>query len=74
MKAAELRAMTDEELRQAHEHGRQELFNLRFQQATGRLPDTSRLRTVRRDMARLLTVERERLLWAAYEAAVGKEG
>jgi large subunit ribosomal protein L29 len=68
MKAREMRSMTDEDLAVAVEGAYQELFNLRFQQTTGRLSDTSRVRQVRRDMARLRTVARERELWAAYEA------
>jgi large subunit ribosomal protein L29 len=70
MKAAEVRALSDADLAQAIEDARQEMFNLRFQQATNRLSDTSRLRQLRREMARLLTVERERSLWAAYEAGL----
>lgn len=73
MNASELRAMTDADLDAAIESRRQEMFNLRFQQATGRLANTSRLRQVRRDLARCITVRRERELWAAYEAAMGEE-
>jgi large subunit ribosomal protein L29 len=68
MDGREIRAMTEEDLALALDGARQELFNLRFQKATGRLSDTSRSRQVRRDIARLLTVQRERQLWAAYEA------
>jgi large subunit ribosomal protein L29 len=74
MKPSEVRAMSDGELAEAVENSRQEMFNLRFQAATGRLPDTGRLRIVRRRLACLLTVQRERELWAAYEAAASKEG
>lgn len=59
MKPKELAAMTPDELRAAIENTQRELFNLRFQHAAGRLSDTSRLRQVRRDLARLLTVQRE---------------
>ncbi len=69
MRAREIRAMSDEEYRTALENARQEMFNLRFQHATGRLADTSRLRAVRRDFARLLTVRREGQLWADFEAS-----
>lgn len=68
MKANEIRAMTESDLEAAVEAAYQELFNLRFQQTTGRLADTSRVRQVRREMARLKTVARERELWAAYES------
>ena len=73
MNASDMRGMGEAELAEAIENRRQELFNLRFQEATGRLADTSRLRQVRRDLARLLTVQRERELWAEYEAAMGEE-
>jgi large subunit ribosomal protein L29 len=60
--AAELRAVApsslDEKLREAKE----ELFNLRFQNATGQLDNTARLRQVRQDIARIYTVMREREL------------
>jgi large subunit ribosomal protein L29 len=68
MDVREIRAMSEQELAGALENAHHELFNLRFQKSTGRLSDTSRMRQVRRDMARLLTVHRERELWAAYEA------
>jgi large subunit ribosomal protein L29 len=52
MKAHELRAMTREELAQKIDELSQEMFNLRFQMATKQLNDTSRVRQVRRDIAR----------------------
>lgn len=70
MHAEEIRAMGDVELAEALDGARREIFNLRFQQARRQLADTSRLRQVRRDVARLLTAQRERALWAEYEAAV----
>jgi len=70
MKAQEIRAMTDEEIHTALENARLEMFNLRIQHVTGRLPDTSRIRTVRQEIARLLTVRRERQLWVEFEAGV----
>ena len=59
MTAEELRAMTGEELRQSLDESCQELFNLRFQLATQQLADSSRIRQVRRDIARARTVLRE---------------
>ena len=59
MRAEELRAMTPEELSQSLDELRQELFNLRFRLATQQLADTSRVRQVRRDIARAKTVLRE---------------
>ncbi len=62
MKAHDLRRMTDEELQEQLEDFYQELFNLRFQKVSGRLTNTSRPRQVRRDIARVKTILREREL------------
>jgi len=59
MRTDELRAMTQAELQQSLEELYQELFNLRFQLATQQLADTSRVRQVRRDIARANTVLHE---------------
>ena len=59
-KAAELRELDDDELETQLDEARKELFNLRFQLATGRLDNVTRIRTVRREIARLLTLQRER--------------
>ena len=61
MKAKEIRILSLEELRTRISDTRNELMNLRFQIVTGQLTDTSRLKTVRRDIARLETVLTERL-------------
>jgi large subunit ribosomal protein L29 len=61
-KAAELRELTDEELTVRVREAKEELFNLRFQMATGQLDNNRRLRTVRHDIARVYTVMREREL------------
>ena len=60
MKASQLRDMTDAELQEHLQTARRELFGLRMQHATGELDNTARLRTVKRDLARALTVARER--------------
>lgn len=60
--AAELRELTDEELVLRVRESKEELFNLRFQMATGQLDNNRRLRTVRHDIARIYTVMREREL------------
>ena len=60
MKAMELRELTDDELRQRHEETRKELFNLRVQQSTGHIEKATRLRQLRRDIARILTVMQAR--------------
>jgi large subunit ribosomal protein L29 len=59
MKALELRGSTYTELVEALEEAKEELFNLRFQLATNQLDNTTRLRQVRRDIARIRTVMRE---------------
>jgi large subunit ribosomal protein L29 len=64
----DLRSLTEIELRQKLQEARQELFNLRFRLSTKQLDDTSRLRTVRRQIARLETVLSERA------GQVGQEG
>jgi large subunit ribosomal protein L29 len=60
--AAELRELSDEELVLRVREAKEELFNLRFQMATGQLDNNRRLRTVRHDIARIYTVMREREL------------
>ncbi|HEY1967142.1 MAG TPA: 50S ribosomal protein L29 [Pseudonocardia sp.] len=60
--AAELRELTNEELVLRLRESKEELFNLRFQMATGQLDNNRRLRTVRHDIARVYTVMREREL------------
>ena len=63
MRARDLRDLTDEELEEKMGETRRELFNLRFQSATGALENSARLRSAKREIARILTVktERERL-------------
>jgi len=60
MKPSELRDLSDEELEGRLHDARQELFNLRFQSATGALENSARLRTTKREIARILTVRHER--------------
>ena len=59
-KARELRELADDELDRKLGEARQELFNLRFQSATGALENPARLKAAKRDVARLLTVRGER--------------
>ena len=63
--AGELRELTDEELTERLRESKEELFNLRFQMATGQLNNNRRLRTVRQEIARVYTVLRERELGLA---------
>ena len=66
----ELRSLGDEELTSQLKEFKEELFNLRFQVATGQLDNNRRLQTVRRNIARIYTVMRERELGITYEAVV----
>lgn len=56
MKAKEIRALSANEIKVKIADAREELMNLRFQQVTGQLTDTSRLRALRRDIARMETI------------------
>ncbi|MGQ2910484.1 50S ribosomal protein L29 [Aeromicrobium sp.] len=60
--AAELRGLDADALETKLREAKEELFNLRFQNATGQLDNTARLKTVRRDIARIYTVLTEREL------------
>ena len=62
MKAQELKEMSEAELRQKEKDLAAELFNLRFQHATGQLENTQRLPQVRKDLARVKTVLRQKTL------------
>ena len=56
----DLRDLTDDELERKLSETRQELFNLRFQSATGALENPARLKLAKREIARILTVQNER--------------
>ena len=60
MKSREVHDLADDQLVEAVGNARQELFNLRFQHATGQLEDTAALRRAKKDLARALTVAGER--------------
>ncbi|MEX0753878.1 MAG: 50S ribosomal protein L29 [Actinomycetota bacterium] len=60
MQVTELREMGDEQLVERLDDAKEELFNLRFQNATGQLDNPSRIKQVRHDVARILTVLSER--------------
>jgi large subunit ribosomal protein L29 len=62
VKASELRTQDDEKLRGQLKGFDEELFNLRFQQVTGRLTNTARFRQVRKEIAQIKTILREREL------------
>jgi len=67
MKAREIREMTEKELDSKELELKTELFNLRFQLATGQLDNPLRIKAVRKDIARVKTIIRER------ELGIGKE-
>ncbi len=62
MSAGDLRSLSDVELKQKLQEAYQELLNLRFRKATKQLDNTARVRVVRKDIARIETVMRERQL------------
>jgi large subunit ribosomal protein L29 len=68
MKAADLREKTPDQLREQLAALKKEAFNLRFQQATGQLESTARMKAVRRDAARVMTVLNQKAAAAAAEA------
>ncbi|HCL71009.1 MAG TPA: 50S ribosomal protein L29 [Actinobacteria bacterium] len=78
--AGELRNLTQEELVTKLRESKEELFNLRFQGATGQLENHGRLRAVRKDIARIYTIMRERelgitpMLEMLDDAGDGEEG
>jgi large subunit ribosomal protein L29 len=67
MKTQEIRAMPLEQIRSKLSDSREELMKLRFQQVTGQLTDSSRLRWLRRDIARMETILNQGLRQAAQE-------
>jgi large subunit ribosomal protein L29 len=73
-KAAELRELPDDELVVRMDAAKEELFNLRFQLATGQLDNPARMREVRHDVARIATVLREREIELELEALEDEEG
>lgn len=64
MKAAEIRNLSGEDLQAKLKEARAELFNLRFQMATGQLDNTARIKQVKKDIARIQTEMRDRELKA----------
>ncbi len=65
MKASDVRAMTEDQLKDELLKLKKEQFNLRFQKATGQLENTVRQRQVRRDIARIQTIARQKQAEAA---------
>ncbi|HVM40451.1 MAG TPA: 50S ribosomal protein L29 [Acidimicrobiia bacterium] len=73
VKARELRDLDDTELLTRLDEAKEELFNLRFQHATGQLDNMARLGQVKRDIARIATLVRQREIEAAEAAATTEE-
>jgi large subunit ribosomal protein L29 len=71
MKPAELRGLSEEQLTQQLTDFHDEWRNLRFQEAIGKLTATSRIRQIRKDVARILTIRTEREVDAALRARIG---
>ena len=69
MKPAEIRELSDDQLVEKLKECRAELFNLRFQMATSQLDNTARVKTVKKDIARILTEQRARQIAADKTAA-----
>ena len=72
MEMKELRDMVDAELVEKEQQLRQELFNLRFQLATGRIEDPMRIRQTRHDLARVKTVRRQHAMTSTTPAGKGR--
>jgi large subunit ribosomal protein L29 len=68
MKASEIRDMTPDQLDDQLTKLKKEQFNLRFQRASGQLENTSRVRQVRRDIARIMTIARQKRAGSATSA------
>ena len=66
MKVEEIREMQAEQIRSKLSDAHEELLKLRFQQVTGQLTDTSRLRTIRRDIARMETILNQGLRYFSF--------
>ena len=74
MKGSEVHSLDDAQLVEHVKNARQEVFNLRFQLATGQLENTSRVKEAKKDLARGLTVARERGLEVERELARQRHG
>ena len=72
-KATELRELPDDEILALIDSAKEEMFNLRFKLATGQLDNPTRIKVVRRDVARIATVLREREIEAELDAVAARE-
>jgi large subunit ribosomal protein L29 len=71
-KVAELRELPDDQLIERLESNKEEIFNLRFQLATGQLDNPMRIKAVRHDVARILTVLRERHVEQSFQEELAR--
>lgn len=67
MRASEVRELTDEEIRGKAQELSEELFRLRLRRGTGQIEDAMRIRKIRRDIARVKTIQHERIRTASKE-------
>ena len=68
MQAYEIREWKDDEIARRLDEAYEELWGLRFKHSTNQLVDVTQIKRVRKDIARLKTVQREREIWAEYDA------
>lgn len=73
MKVTDIREMTDAQIDTQIENAREEMLNLRIQRELGALEDYSRIQELKRDLARMLTIRRERELAAAIVGRAGEQ-
>ena len=73
MKAEEIRGFTDQQIEELIDDLREEWRQLRFDDAVGRLQNTSRIRHIKRDIARLKTIQTERVMNAEIAALTGAQ-
>lgn len=73
MKPSEIRVMSDEQLLERMDELREEWRQLRFDQAVGRLQNTSRIGQIRRDIARIKTIQTERVIEQEIAASISGE-
>ncbi len=74
MRPADIRQMSDEQLETQVQELRAEWRDLRFQEAVGQLTATARIRQIRKDIARILTIRTERRMDAAMRALLDEQG
>ena len=74
MKPDEIRVLSDDEILNRLDEAYEEMLNLRVQHGIGQLTNPARMREVRKDIARMKTILRERELWEAYQVWLQQQG